>query len=124
MAKISASSQDYLETILELSEKNQSIRSIDIANLLGVSRASVNKALGVLKSSGLIVQEKYAPIYLTEKGRQEAANVKRRHNVLKRFLTEVLMVNPQTAEVDACKMEHSISWETLNKLEEFFIKNS
>jgi len=124
VAKISASSQDYLETILELSEKNQIIRSIDIANILGVSRASVNKALGILKSSGFISQEKYAPIYLTEKGRQEAASVKRRHNVLKRFLIEVLMVNSQTAEEDACKMEHSISLETLEKLEAFVISNS
>ena len=118
--KVSASSQDYLETILELSDqKKGSVHSIDIAKKLGVSRASVNRAVGVLKEAGFVSQERYSTLFLTEKGREEAVSVLGRHVALRGFLTGVLGVSPETAEEDACKMEHIISEETIAKLKKF-----
>lgn len=117
--KITSSSQDYLEAILLLSEKDGTVRSVDVANLEQVSRASVNKALGVLKEKGLIRQERYGTVSLTEEGIKVANSVKKRHNTLKSFLTDVLGVDAKTAERDACQMEHAISIMTHEKLEAF-----
>ncbi len=117
--KFSASSQDYLEAILELSNERGQIRSIDLSGKLSVTRASVNRAVGVLRKLGYITQEKYSEILLTPEGRRAASSVIIRHKTLKTFLIEVLGVSEQTAEIDACKMEHSISLETLGKLRSF-----
>ena len=119
---ITTSSQDYLEAILLLSEKDANVRSIDVAKSQQVSRASVNKALGVLKEKGYIRQQKYGTVTLTEEGKQVADSVIKRHLTLKSFLTKVLGVAPETAEQDACRMEHAISRETLDKLESFMEK--
>ena len=118
----SASSQDYLEAILELSNERGQIRSIDLSSKLGVTRASVNRAIGVLKELGYVTQEKYSEILLTKEGRQAAEAVIIRHKTLKTFLIEVLGVTSEIAQVDACKMEHSISIETLEKLRSFMDK--
>lgn len=117
--KISASSQDYLETILQLYIEKGEIRSVDISERMSVTRPSVNRAINVLKDSGLVTHEKYAKIHLTPQGMRLAKAVTSRHRVLKRFLKEVLGVNEEAAEEDACKMEHSISLETLEKLQGF-----
>jgi DtxR family transcriptional regulator, Mn-dependent transcriptional regulator len=119
---VSASKQDYLETILDYSLETGEARSIDIARHLEVSRASVNKSLGVLKENGLIEHEFYGNVKLTEKGMKVARQIRARHNTLKTFLTEVLGVNADTAETDACRMEHAISRETAAKLEEYVSK--
>lgn len=116
---LSASKQDYLETILEFSSETGQARSIDIARTLGVSRASVNKSLGFLKDSGLIEHEHYGDIKLTDTGLRMAKAVRARHETLKRFLAEVLKVSPETAENDACRMEHAISPETASKLQDY-----
>jgi DtxR family transcriptional regulator, Mn-dependent transcriptional regulator len=119
---VTTSSQDYLEAILLISEKNGIVRSVDVANLMQVSRAGVNKALGVLKEKGFIRQEKYGTVFLTEEGIRVANSVILRHKTLRDFLTSVLAVHPETAEQDACRMEHAISLETLERLEEFMKK--
>lgn len=119
MSTFSPSSQDYLEAILELSNKESKIRSIDIAQIMNVSRASVNKAVGVLKNLGYITQERYSSIVLTNSGIKAALAVRERHDTLKYFLTNVLNVSEIAAEEDACKMEHSISAETFDKLKLF-----
>ncbi|MDD4188920.1 MAG: metal-dependent transcriptional regulator [Eubacteriales bacterium] len=116
---VTVSSEDYLEIILLLAEKNGVVRSTDIASFRGVSRACVNKALGVLKDNGLVQQQKYGTVVLTKKGSEVAGSVKQRHKILKSFLTEVLGVNPETAENEACEMEHAMSSETLGKFEQF-----
>ncbi len=119
---LSASKQDYLETILDFAAESGQVRSIDIARTLGVSRASVNKSLGVLKESGLIEHEHYGDVKLTEKGLKAARQVRARHNNLKLFLIDVLGVSPETAENDACRMEHAICRETATKLEDYLKK--
>lgn len=114
--KISPSSQDYLEIILDLSKDGAPVRSIDIANALGYSRASINRAVNVLKNAGLVAQEKYGTLSLTEEGLITAQAVRERHDILKNFLIDMLQVSESTAEEDACRMEHIISEETLIKL--------
>lgn len=120
--KISASSQDYLEALLVLSGNGGSVRSVDVAKRLNVSRASVNKAVGILKDLGLVNQERYGEIELTPEGKKAARAVHEKHNTLKYFLKEVLGVSEENAEIDACGMEHVISIETLEKLQDYLQK--
>lgn len=108
--------ENYLEAILRLEDENQHVRSIDVASALGVSRPSVNKALGVLKKAGMVEQQPYGRINLTELGRQTAKEVFHRHVTLRTFLTKVLGVDADTADDDACKMEHVISEQTMQRL--------
>lgn len=119
---LSASMQDYLEEILNLSNSLETVRVTDIAERLSLSKASVSQALGQLREQGLITQDRYGPVELTERGRYYGQVVKRRHVVLRSFLTEVLDLDHLTAEKDACRMEHAVSSETIERLVEFLIK--
>ncbi|MCL2498668.1 MAG: metal-dependent transcriptional regulator [Symbiobacteriaceae bacterium] len=119
MARMSASSQDYLEAILHLSPKEEQVRSVDIAQRLGVSRASVSRALTLLQTLGYIEKKHYSTITITPLGRRAGLEVQTRHLALRRFLTDILGVDPLIAEEDACKMEHSLSQESLTKLLHF-----
>ncbi|MEG2857440.1 MAG: metal-dependent transcriptional regulator [Clostridia bacterium] len=123
MVQLSASSQDYIEAILELTRESTRIRSVDIAEQLSVSRASVSRALGVLKSAGLIEQERYGDIALTELGELEARAVRERHTALRTFLVDMLGVPSDIAERDACRMEHCVSAETLQRLKNYIETN-
>lgn len=116
--KIGQSSEDYLETILQLERKGK-VRSVDIARELNVSKPSVNKAMNVLKDMNYITQEDYGDVRLTDEGRKLAESVLERHYTLTSFFTEILGVDKDMAETDACKVEHVISEETYLKLKEF-----
>ena len=109
--KIQQSAEDYLETMLILEEKYDYIRSIDIAKHLGVTKPSVSYAVKRLKESGYINMESNGPITLAPPGRKIATRVYERHKALKTFL-ELLGVDPEQAEEDACKIEHVISHDT------------
>ena len=119
MERMNESSENYLESILILEQRNPSVRMSDIAAMLQVSKPSVNKAMGVLKDAGYIHQEVYGTIHLTESGRHYAQKVYSRHVLFKRFLMEVLEIDEQTAEEDACHMEHCVSDATMDKLRIF-----
>ena len=119
MERMNESSENYLESILILEQRNPSVRMSDIAAMLHVSKPSVNKAMGVLKDAGYIHQEVYGTIHLTESGRHYAQKVYSRHVLFKRFLMEVLEIDEQTAEEDACHMEHCVSDATMDKLRVF-----
>jgi Mn-dependent DtxR family transcriptional regulator len=116
MAKLTAANEDYLEAIYELGGPEGSVRSVDIAAKLEVSKASVNNALGKLKQAGLVEQPYYGDITLTEAGRVYAAGVLDRHHALYHFLLDVLGVEPQVAAEEACRMEHAISDDTQRRL--------
>ena len=111
--KISTSSENYLEAIYNLSKDSGSVRSIDVANSLGVSKASVNKAVSILREAGMVEQELYGAITLTPLGEVRAREVFHRHCTIKRFLVRILGVPDEVAEEDACRMEHVISGETM-----------
>jgi len=113
------SGEDYLETILILKRKNGNVRSIDIANELGFTKASVSRAMSILKKSGYIYMSKGNFIEFTEKGLEKAENVLERHHIINIFLVEVLGVDEDVANKDACKIEHIISEETFTKIKNY-----
>ena len=118
-ARISPSLEDYLEAVMELAGADEGARTTDVATRLGVSKASVNQAMGLLVDHGLISREKYGPVYLTEDGRTAAQAVCRRHRAIKSFLISVLGVDESVAERDACQIEHVVSKETMEGLMDF-----
>lgn len=118
-AKISPSLEDYLEAVMELAGADEGARTTDVATRLGVSKASVNQAMGLLVDRGLISREKYGPVYLTQEGRNAAQAVCRRHRALKSFLVSVLGIDESVAEEDACQIEHVVSKETMASLIDF-----
>ena len=113
---VSASQEDYLEAIYQLGQGGKPVRVTDLAEELNVSKASVNKAVSLLKEADMVEHEHYGTITLTQTGTNRAKEVFLWHSTLKRFLTQVLGVDEETAEEDACKMEHAISQETMDKL--------
>ncbi|MDE7191621.1 MAG: metal-dependent transcriptional regulator [Clostridia bacterium] len=119
MSQLHKSGEDYLEAILFIEEQKGRVKSVDIANFLGVSKPSVNKALTILQEMGYVSKPSYGEVTITQEGRKKAKTVAVKHMALTRLLTEVLGVSADTAEKDACKIEHDISDETTQKLIEF-----
>lgn len=115
--KLGESLEDYLETLLLL-ESTGKIRCVDVASKLEVSKPSVNKAMNVLKEKGYVLQESYGDIQLTKEGREIAQSVYHRHETISSFLKNVLGVSEATADEDACHIEHVISEETFQKIEQ------
>ena len=116
MEKISTSHEDYLEAIVMLGgTTEQSVRSVDVAKQMDVSKASVNKAVGLLKEKGLVEQPYYGDITLTESGYEYAQAVYKRHRYLTAFLSKQLGIPEDVAEDEACLMEHAISDESFKK---------
>lgn len=114
--------EDYLEAVAFCADENGMARVSDIRDMLGVKTPSVTGAMKALATEGYVVHARYSGITLTAKGRRAAQDVKRRHELFKHFLQDVLGVNPKTAEEDACKMEHTVSKETLSKLQSYLGK--
>jgi DtxR family Mn-dependent transcriptional regulator len=102
------SGEMYLETILILSQKSRTVRSLDVAEYMGYSKPSVSRAIGLLKSGGYVVMDGDGYLFLTDEGQKTAAKIYERHTMLTRFLVR-LGVDEKTAAEDACKMEHDIS---------------
>jgi DtxR family Mn-dependent transcriptional regulator len=113
---ITPAMQDYLKTMLSLSESMDEIRVTDIASMLSLAKATVAQGIDHLKKHGLVIQEKYGPVELTATGKQVAREVRWRHGKLKQFLIDVLAVDPKIAEKDACLMEHVVSAHTMSRL--------
>ncbi len=109
------SAEDYLETILFLQEKKRIVRSVDVAAELGFSKPSVSVAMKKLRESGCIRMEENGQIILLPKGEEIAQKIGERHRLLTTFFVTI-GVNPETAEDDACKIEHDLSDETFEKL--------
>jgi DtxR family Mn-dependent transcriptional regulator len=107
--------EDYLEMVSFLADEGE-VRVTDIAARLEVSKPSVLTAIRVLAEQGLLEHKRYRSVTLTEKGIIQAAEIRGRHKMLTAFLRDVIEVSPETAEKDACKMEHILSEETLNKI--------
>jgi len=115
-ANLSSSLEDYLESIFNLSKESNIARSKDIAKSLGVSRASVTGALRVLKGKGLANYKPYDYVTLTEIGKTVAAEIAQKHNILEFFFIDFLGIEPNTAQDAACKAEHTLGPEIIEKL--------
>ncbi len=113
--KTHESAENYLETILILSKKNQTVRSIDIVNELEYTKPSVSVAMKNLRKSGCVEMDRDGYITLTEKGRKIAEAMYERHTFLSRWLRD-LGVDEKTAVEDACKIEHVISAESFDAI--------
>lgn len=114
-SEISSTLENYLEAILNLIAEKKVARSKDIANRLGVKRPTVTAALHSLADKGFIIYEPRALVTLTEKGRNIARCIDKRHHILKIFFTENLKLPEAEAEDAACKMEHGMSAEVCKK---------
>lgn len=119
--KLQESGENYLETILILKNKNGYVRSIDIANELGYSKPSISRAVSILKEAGYIIVESTGNIKLTEEGYMVASKVYERHIIISRYLVDALGVSTETADSDACRIEHIISDETFSKMKDYII---
>ena len=116
MEKMSMSHEDYLEAIVMLGGTTEnSVRSVDVAAKLGVSKASVNKAMTALKEKGYADQPYYGDITLTPEGYEYGSSVLNRHHMLFKFLSKALGIPDEQAEKEACLMEHAISDESFEK---------
>ena len=115
MMKLHASGEDYLEAILVLHKKMGTVRSVDGARHMEVSKPSVCHAVGTLKKGGFLLMDEDHFLHLTDLGREVAEATYEKH----RFFTDRLIeagVDPETAERDACRIEHVISEETFERL--------
>lgn len=121
--QLQESGQMYLETILILSKKGNSVRSIDISEYMSFSKPSVSRAVNLLKDGGYILISKEGYITLTALGREIAEKIYERHTILTKCLI-ALGVSEETAAEDACKIEHDISDETFSAIKRHVIKNS
>lgn len=112
---IHESAEDYLETILILKKRMGQVRSIDIVHEMNYSKPSISIAMKRLRENGYIEMDAEGYITLLTPGLEIAQNIYARHQLLTDFLIQ-LGVSPETAAVDACKIEHDISQETYQKL--------
>ena len=120
--QLQESGQMYLETILILSKKSNSVRSIDISEYMSFSKPSVSRAVNLLKDGGYILISKEGYITLTALGREIAEKIYERHTILTKCLV-ALGVSEETAAEDACKIEHDISDESFSAIKRHVIKN-
>lgn len=121
--KIYASGEDYLEAVLVLQKEKGMVRSVDLARHMGFSKPSISHAVGVLKNGGFLTVDEDGYLHLTEDGWEVAEKIYERHQ----FFTEQLVavgVDRETAERDACRIEHAISEETFQKLKASVEKQS
>lgn len=116
------SGEDYLETILLLQKKQGYVRSIDIANELAYTKPSISRAMKILKENNLITMDKNKIIRLTEQGEEKAQEIHDRHCMVAQCLMITLGVDEETADHDACRIEHVISDKTFDKIK-IFIEN-
>ena len=119
--KSAESMEDYLETILLLHNKKSTVRSIDIVNELGYTKASVSVAMKGLREKGLITMDEVNYITLTAEGLVIAEKILERHTLISDWLIR-LGVSEETAREDACRIEHDISEETFELLKEHCLK--
>ncbi len=121
--KIHESAENYLETILILKEKLGNVRSVDIANELGYTKASVSVAMKQFRENDYIIIDDNGYILLTKSGLKIAEYVYKRHKLLTEMLIRI-GVSEEIAKEDACRIEHDISDETFYKLKEFYEKKT
>lgn len=109
------SGEMYLETILILSHKLGSVRSIDVGEYMGFSKPSVSRAMSILKSGGFVITDESGHLLLTDAGLEIAQKIYERHTLLTKLLVKI-GVSEKTAAEDACKIEHDISDETFKAI--------
>ena len=113
--KLYASGEDYLEAVLVLQKEKGMVRSVDVARHMGVSKPSVCHAVATLKDGGFLTMDDDFFLHLTEEGREVAEQTYEKHCFFTRLLIDA-GVDPEEAERDACRMEHTISENSFQQL--------
>ena len=111
--------EDYLEAIYSISQGKRVVRVKNIAKEVGVKMPTVTNMLKSLSQKGFIDYEKREFLELTPKGRKVGKEIKRRHQIIQDFLTDILKIDSVVADEEACKIEHGMSTETLDRLTQF-----
>ncbi|NJL60436.1 MAG: metal-dependent transcriptional regulator [Desulfobacteraceae bacterium] len=111
--------EDYLEAIYDLDKDQKVVRVRDIAKKMDVKMPSVTSMLKTLNERKLVHYEKYEYVELTEHGAAIGREIRQRHEIIRKFLTEILQIDFKTADEDACKIEHTLSPSTLDRLTDF-----
>ncbi len=119
MKKLTYTMENYLEAIYELSKEKNFARISDIAERLSVSKASASNAMRTLMAKGLVISEKYREIYLTEEGKKIAELTSFKHQTIKNFFIDILNIDFDIADSDACAIEHVISQESVIAMENY-----
>lgn len=117
--RLHRSGEDYLEAILILEQKRGYVRSSDVAEQMNVTKPSVTNATRLLREGGFLTMDEEKLIHLTELGREVAESIYERHCILTEGLI-YLGVDPETAEQDACRIEHDLSRQSFEKLKEYW----
>ena len=120
--KIKESAENYLETILILSKKIGAVRSINVANEMNFTKASISVAMKRLREDKCISMDADGIITLTDKGKEIASMVYERHQLIAKILI-ALGVSEDTAYEDSCKIEHDLSQESFKKIKEYYEKH-
>ena len=113
--KLHTSGEDYLEAVLMLQQRHGMVRSVDLARHMGYSKPSISHAVGVLRGGGFLTVDQDGFLHLTGVGQEVAEKIYERHQ----FFTQWLIgagIDPETAEQDACRMEHCISQKSFEKI--------
>lgn len=113
---LSASLEDYLEAIFNIGRGCEDVHSKEIAEMLGVAKSSVTGALRMLKKKELVHYKPYGCVTLTDAGRSVAAEIVHKHNILSAFFIDVLGVDESTAQRAACRAEHALGTEIIERL--------
>ncbi len=109
--------EEYLETILYLIKKNNApAKTKQIADEMNISSPSVTEMIKKLSEEGFVKYKPYYGVEFTKKGALEAARIKRRHQVLEKFLVDVLGINTKIAHSEACELEHAVSDMVLERI--------
>ena len=111
--------EDYLEAIYSISQGKRVVRVKNIAKEVGVKMPTVTNMLKSLSQKGFIDYEKREFLELTPKGRKVGKEIKRRHQIIRNFLTDILKIDSAVADEEACKIEHGMSAGTLDRLTQF-----
>lgn len=117
--KLHASGEDYLEAVLVLQKKLSIVRSVDVARHMEVTKPSVCHAVATLKEGGFLTMDEDFSLHLTDLGREVAEQTYEKHRFFTDLLTEA-GVDPESAERDACRMEHVISQESFEHLRDAY----
>lgn len=113
MKNLTPSQVHYIKAVYELSSGSRGVRVMDIAEKLGVSKASTSLSMTKLAQQGFVYKDAERHVYLTKEGERQAVQMLNKNEIIQKFLMGVLGVDKEVAIHDACGMEHSISTDTL-----------
>ena len=116
---MSESAEDYIKTIYILKRRKGCVHSVDVANELGYSKASISVAMANLRKKDIIVMRKNGEIEFTKEGEKAALDIIEKHTTLSSFLQAVAGVDENTANKDACRMEHIVSRSTFDGIKRY-----